>query len=229
VLRHFYAVRLIMGLMIILVFPLMQQGIAQEFTDGALPTAPWQAPKAENVKVVKKESDQPARVRIGLRLTPFKKVTTRDKTGSSSSRFVPIEPIRHTLRSRLNKPNHFFIGEWHIETKPLAWIKKTRKYQVQLTVHRRFGAFGQLEELVGSVVLDGVLDEGDDNVHVLLGVARKRLRDKFGHPVLDVVAGFAPGAKTNGSISANDHLSGRAPAPAQPPTNYSGSLIRGRF
>jgi hypothetical protein len=226
-LRHFYAIRLIMGLMIILVFPSLQQGIAQESTDGTLPSAQWQAPKAESAKVVKKDTEQPARVRIGLRLTPFKKVTTRQKDGSTSSRFIPIEPIRHTLRARLNKPNHFFIGEWHIETKPVTWIKKTRKYQVQLSVHRRFGAFGQLEDFVGNVTLDGVLDEGDDNVHVLLGVARQRLRDKFGHPILDVVAGFAPGAKTKGSISANDHLSGRAPA--QAPANYSGSLIRGRF
>ena len=224
---HFCAVRLFMGLMIILAFPLTQQGIAQEFSDGTPPSAQWQAPKAENAKVVKKDSDQPPRVRIGLRLTPFKKVTTRNKDGTASNRFVPVEPIRHTLRARLNKPNHFFIGEWHIETKPITWIKKTRKYQVQLSVHKRFGAFGQLEDFVGNVTLDGVLDEGDDNVHVLLGVARQRLRDKFGHPVLDVVAGFAPGAKTNGSISANDHLSGRAPA--HPPTNYSGSLIRGRF
>jgi hypothetical protein len=229
VLRDFRAVRQIMGLMIILVFPVMQQGIAQEFTDGTVPTAQWQAPKSENAKVVKKESDEPARVRIGLRLTPFKKVTTRNKDATTSSRFIPIEPIRHTLRARLNKPNHFFIGEWHIETKPVTWIKKTRKYQVQLSVHRRFGAFGQLEDFVGNVTLDGVLDEGENNVHVLLGVARQRLRDKFGHPVLDVVAGFAPGAQTKGSISAKDHLSGRAASPAVPPTNYSGSLIRGRF
>jgi len=219
--------RLLLGLMIILVFPSVQQGIAQGSADGTSPVGQWQAPRAEAVKVVTEGSTQPARVRIGLRITPFEKVTTRNKDDTTSNRFIPTEPIRHTLRARLNKPNHFFIGEWHIETKPVVWIKKTRKYQVQLAIHRRYGAFGQLEEFIGSVTLDGVLDGGNDNVHVLLGVARQRLRDKFGHPVIDVVAGFAPSAKTNGTISANDHLSGHAPAP--PPTNYSGSLIRGRF
>lgn len=220
-----------LGSLIILVFPVLQQGIAQE--NGEL-KAEWMPPKPEKVttaEVAKKPSDQPARVRIGLRLTPFKKISTRNKDGSSSDRFVPIEPIRHTLRSRLNKANHFFLGEWHIETKPISWIKKTRKYQIRLTVHKRYGAFGQLEESIGTMDLAGTLDEGDDNVHVLLGVARQRLRDKFGHPILDVVAGFAPGTKPNAVMSKNEHLSGRASSnePVKAPSNYSGSLIRGRF
>lgn len=229
-LRHFCAIRVFLGFLIILAFPMMQQGFAQGFNETEQGRREWTPPQPEKDKSAKKTvPDGPAKVRIGLRLTPFKKVTTRNKDNTVSQRFIPMEPIRHTLRARLDKANHFFIGEWHIETKPMAWIKKTRKYETRLVIHRRYGAFGQLEENVGSVDLVGVLDEGDENVHVLLGVARTRLRDKFGHPVLDVVAGFAPGAKNKGVISKNDHLSGRAPAPAQPPVNYSGSLIRGRF
>lgn len=233
-LRNLCTVRLFLGSLIILVFPVMQQGIAQQNEESDGPRAEWQPPlpeKPKSAEEVKKPSDQPARVRIGLRMTPFKKIATRNKDGSLSQRFVPIEPIRHTLRSRLNKTNHFFLGEWHIETKPISWIKKTRKYQIKLTLHKRYGAFGQLEETVGSIDLAGTLDEGNDNVHVLLGVARQRIRDKFGHPILDVVAGFAPGTKANPVMSKNDHLSGRASSsePAKAPSNYSGSLIRGRF
>lgn len=230
-LRHFCATQVFLVFLIIQAFPLAQQGFAQVTEGSGVPTATWNPPRPEKEQVApeKKAEVGPPKVRIGLRLTPFKKVTTRNQDNTISERFVPLEPIRHTLRARLDKTNHFFIGEWHVETRPVSWIKKTRKYEVQLVLHRRYGAFGQLEENIGSVNLAGVLDEAEDNVHVLLGVARQRLRDKFSHPVLDVVAGFAAGSKQGAPMSKHESRNDRAAGPAQPPVNYSGSLIRGRF
>jgi hypothetical protein len=192
----------------------------------------WIAPEATEAKVLneKAKTTAPAKVRIGLRLTPFNKIVTKARDGQVSTRYIPGEALRHTLRARLNKMNHFFVGEWHLETVPLKWVQKTRRYEVRLNVYRRYGAFGQLEESVGSVDLAGVLDEQKDNVHVLLGVARQRLRDKEGNPYLDVVAGFAPGsapAPTGPELSKNDRGT-RAP-PAAAPANFDGELIRGRF
>jgi hypothetical protein len=154
------------------------------------------APQSEQVKTLNQQAAMPARVRIGLRLTPFKKVVTRHADGSTETRFIPGEPLRHTLRARLNQGNHFYVGDWHVETIPTKWIQKTRRYEVQLSLYRRYGAFGQLEENVGSVVLSGDLEEQADGVHVLVGVVRQRLRDKFGNPYLDVIAGSQPAAIT---------------------------------
>ena len=156
----------------------------------------WMAPQSEQVKALNQQAAMPARVRIGLRLTPFKKVVTRHADGSTETRFIPGEPLRHTLRARLNQGNHFYVGDWHVETIPTKWIQKTRRYEVQLNLYRRYGAFGQLEENVGSVVLSGDLEEQADGVHVLVGVVRQRLRDKFGNPYLDVIAGSQPAAIT---------------------------------
>jgi hypothetical protein len=191
------------------------------------PPAPaWVAPTAEQAKDVNAKAKVPVRVRIGLRLTPFKKVVTEARDGASTTRFVPLEPLRHTLRAQLNKANHFFVGDYHVETQPLSWVRQSRRYQVRLKVYRRYGAFGQLEESVGSADLSGVLEEQEANVFVLLGVARKRLRDKFQNPVLDIVAGYTPGGLRVGPT-----VSQGAPArkPVEAPPTSDGAILRGRF
>ena len=55
----------------------------------------------------KPENLSPARVRLGLKLTPFRKVVNIIK-GKKQTQFVPENVLRHTLRARLNKVNHFF-------------------------------------------------------------------------------------------------------------------------
>ena len=107
-------------------------------------------------------------------------------------------------------------------------MKKTRHYEVKLNLYRRYGAFGQLEENVGSVTLAGTLEEERDNVHVLLGTVRKRLRDKAGQPYLDVVAGFAPGVEKGPAVSLSTPERQTA-KPAVAPDNAPGEIIRGRF
>lgn len=190
--------------------------------------AKWVAPQADVAKAVNEKNDHPVRVRIGLRLTPFKKMASRGQDGQSATHYLPMEPLRHTLRARLNKPNHFFVGDYHVETKPLKWVRKSRRYEVQLDLYRRYGAFGQLEEFVGSVSLNGVLEEQEDNVFVLLGTARQRFRDKFGNPVIDLVAGFQPGAPApTGPELTQSEATTRAPV--EPPRETPGPIIRGRF
>lgn len=186
--------------------------------------AAWNPPAAEEAKRINERSDAPPRVRIGLRLTPFKKVVTKARDGSTETRYIPAEPLRHTLRARLNKTNHFFVGEWHVETVPTKWVRKSRRYEVRLNVYRRYGAFGQLEEKLGFVDLAGVLDEQEDGLFVLIGVARKRLRDKFQNPSLDIVAGFSPPEKPR------EVAKGPASVPIpEPPVGNSEAILRGRF
>jgi hypothetical protein len=190
------------------------------------PTPAWVAPTADQAKDVNAKAKTPVRVRIGLRLTPFKKVVTQARDGAATTRFVPLEPLRHTLRAQLNKVNHFFVGDYHVETQPLSWVRQSRRYQVRLKVYRRYGAFGQLEEMVGNADLSGVLEEQEANVFVLLGVARQRLRDKFQNPVLDIVAGYTPGGLREGpTVSQGGGQRQRVEAPPQ----ADGAILRGRF
>lgn len=191
-----------------------------------IPKREWLAPDAASAKQINERSQLPPQVRIGLRLTPFKKVTTSARDGGKETRFLPAEPLRHTLRARLNKTNHFFVGEWHIETVPMKWINKTRRYEVRLNVFRRYGAFGQLEESLGSIDLAGFLEQQDERLFVLIGAARKRLRDKFQNPSLDIVAGFSapekPREVAKGPVSST--------IPDQPTSGAAGgAILRGRF
>lgn len=215
--------------------PLNIEGVENHGADpgaGAVmnvPKARWIAPEPAEAKVINEQSSAPAKVRIGLRLTPFKKVVTRGRDGTAETRYVPGEALRHTLRARLNKTNHFFVADWHVESVPMKWVQKTRRYEVRLNIYRRFGAFGQLEESVGSVDVQGVLDEQKDNVHVLLGVGRKRLRDKLGNPLADVVAGFAPGGTTPKEPKLSQRDASPSRAPVEAPATFDGHLVPGRF
>jgi hypothetical protein len=147
------------------------------------------------------EAAQP-RVRIGLRLTTFLKTITKDAEGKPVESYVSREPLRHTLRARLNKVNHFYFGSWHVETSPQKWIRETRRYDIRLSLYRRYGAYDLLEELVGHVDLSGTLENQDENIYIFNGVVRERIRDKFGFPLLDVVAGYeSEGTLSTGQVT----------------------------
>jgi hypothetical protein len=205
-------------------------GSEQVFAESTMSTGSrWQSASPQDTRSLKKKPEKataPARVRIGLKLTPFNKVVNITK-GKKNTQFVPENILRHTLRARLNKVNHFFVSDFHIETRPLSWIKKNRKYKLRLNIYRRYGAFGQLEEKVGSMDIAGILEEQDKNIFILYGSNAKRLRNKFGQPVLDIVAGYRPG-ETAGARTATKSK-GKRPTPRKKPNNAQGSSIRGRF
>ena len=165
------------------------------------PKSSWVAAEPTSIKASASEEKAAERVRIGLHLTPFKKIITRQANGSSETRLMPGEPMRHTLRARLNETNHFFIGNWHVETVPLSLIRKTRHYQVRINVYERYGDYGQLEENLGSVTVSGVLEPQERGTSLLVGVGKQRLRDRFGNPYLDVVAGFKPQLTTQPRVT----------------------------
>lgn len=142
----------------------------------------------QNTKAV--VDKDPVRVRIGLKLVPYSKVYTKSTNGTQKVSHVKAEASSHTLRARLDKVNHFYLNDWHIESKPVSWIRNTKRYEVQLTFFQRYGAYGKLEKRVGALKLNGNLHKQHENIYVLSGVAKKRFNDKFGAPVLDVISGY---------------------------------------
>ena len=56
-----------------------------------------------------------------------------------------------------NKSNHFYLGDYHVQTTPLFLEPHSGRYAVKLRVYGKFGALGQVEEEIGSLDVDGVL------------------------------------------------------------------------
>jgi hypothetical protein len=134
----------------------------------------------------------PARVRIGIKMSDFKKVR-QIQGGKGKTQYLVNRTVNHTLRARIDTMNHFFFEDFHVETKPIKWIRKIMEYSVKIRVYQRYGSFGQLEEKLGSLALTGKLTEQDPGIFVLEGVKAKRFRNKFAHPVLDLVVGNPKG------------------------------------
>ncbi|MFK7873682.1 MAG: hypothetical protein AB8C84_11055 [Oligoflexales bacterium] len=129
------------------------------------------------------------RVRIGLKLTPYELVTVQNKTGAIQQKYLPKSVLKHTLRAKLDRPNHFYVDGFHFQTTPLSWVSQTKRYKVRVDMMTS-SQKAQVEEPVGSIVLQGVLKPaGKKGLWVLDGVATARLKDKVGHPLADVQLG----------------------------------------
>jgi len=157
-------------------------------------------------------ASEPARVRINLRMTPWKITTGTDTAGAQRAIHLAQQPLTHTLRARLDKTNHFYFGEWHIQTTPIRWTRTSRRWAVRLDVARRYGSWGQLEENLGSMEVAGVLQEQGDRLFLLNGIAKKRFNDRMGQPALEIVAGHKP------DVAARDERVSRNLSPSETKT-----------
>ncbi|MBI2602270.1 MAG: hypothetical protein HYW48_04370 [Deltaproteobacteria bacterium] len=139
--------------------------------------------------------DDDPRVRIGLRLTPFQSVK-QDGAGKKVASSVAGATMRYTLRAKLTKPNHFYFNKFHVQTVPFSWRKESKVYQVKLVINQRFDP--GVEESLGTMEVRGTLT-GTSDILTLEGMSSQTFRDKWGEPVLSVVAGF-PGPKESAEI-----------------------------
>ncbi|MEZ4743118.1 MAG: hypothetical protein R3B45_11850 [Bdellovibrionota bacterium] len=168
--------------------PSNQSGVLKSPVDVTQPN------KEEGIAIDQRQSG-PAKVRIGLRLTPFRKVVYATKNGQTLTKYRPDPMLARTLRARINKVNHFFFDEFHVETKPLNWSKEKKILKMRLKINRVYGPYGKVEEKLGHIDITGRLT-GQDGLYVLEGVGRGRFVDKRKNPVVDVVAGYM--AKSSG-------------------------------
>ena len=128
------------------------------------------------------------KVRIGLKLSPFSKIQFQDASGKKKIKFKVDQELKRTLRARIDKPNHFVVGNYHVETIPLKWLKKTKDYAVRL-FSKRYGSYGEVEEHLGNLDVSGRL-EGKDGLFVLVGAKSTVIKNKSGEPILKAVAGY---------------------------------------
>ena len=145
------------------------------------------------------------KVRIGLRLTIFEPGSKR----TSTTKVKVSRVLRHTLRAKVLTPNHFYIDKLHVQTTPITWNRINGNYGVRITFFSKFGANGEVEEKLGSMVVRGTL-KGKDGLFILHGMGKATFKDKFSKPLLSVVAGYHP-------VAPKDKLAKRSQAKENSP------------
>lgn len=129
-----------------------------------------------------------ARIRIGVKLNPFEKIVVRNKSGKRKISFKKAVVLKNYLRARFDKVNHFYMDEWHVQTRPVAWDKDTKKLSMELSFYKRYGDDRSLEDYVGQVKVDGVA-QGSNYIYNFETHKKMVFRNKHGHPILDVEVG----------------------------------------
>lgn len=151
-----------------------------QMTEALLEDMPVQTPKA---------ATKIARARIPIELTSYNKLLLRNQEGVLEEVFRPQKPKRAWLRSRIERKNHFYLSNWHIETVPMEFVQAEKYFLVKLRFYRMYGKNKGLEEYVGMVEVAGYLD-GKDYLYRLKTFQNHSFTNKAGDPLLDVVVGL---------------------------------------
>jgi hypothetical protein len=133
------------------------------------------------------------RVRIPVKLTPYHKVLVKSRKGGElQERVVAMGTLSHHLRARIERTNHFYVKDWHIETIPQKLDMNSGKYLMQLRLYQVFGEGRDLEEYVGQLQLEGMLAKGND-ILAFVGHGKANFKNKSGMNLIDIEVG-APAA-----------------------------------
>lgn len=151
----------------------------------------------EDVELPGERRDSP-RVRIPVQLVGYEKIVVTSQNGQARHQFKALSPLRHHLRARIERPNHFYVGTWHIETIPQKWKRDTKAYEVKLRFFKRYGEGRELEELVGTQIVKGHL-MGKGPHFLFAGRSEETFKDAQGQPILSV--GIGPEVEKNGNIA----------------------------
>jgi len=184
-------------LSITLLFFLFLSGVANAISNGDIPK---NSTNNSDLTIKKEVKPNPGKVRIGLKLSPFSKVQLQDQSGKKHIKFKPDAEIKRTLRARIDMPNHFVVENYHVESIPLKWIRKTQSYAVRLSFSKRYGEYGEVEEHLGTIDVAGRLS-GKDGVYILMGASAKTIKNDRDEPLLKIVAGYGSVGNKDGIIS----------------------------
>lgn len=135
----------------------------------------------------KKLTPDKAKVRIALTLIPWQKFVPHNNRGQPTYRRMKERKL--TLRAALDRPSHFYVGDWHFVTRPVFWSRRARQYKIRLTIFQRLGKDRKVEERIGSLVAAGTLKAYRD-LYILQNFQKKTFKDADGNPRLRVVTGF---------------------------------------
>lgn len=147
-----------------------------------------------------KQAPKLARVRLAIKLVNYRKFLVRNDYSKLKEMFRPIKPIKHHLRARIEKANHFYIDKWHIETVPMRWNRKSKNLTMKLRFYKQYGNKNKLEEAIGSTIISGHL-KGQGHLYSFIGSKKIKFSNILGHPMLDVEVGSPIKSSSNISDS----------------------------
>ena len=134
------------------------------------------------------EAPKVAKVRIPLKLTNFEEVIIQNSQGVRRMESKPLRPVAYNLRATINRTNHFYLADWHIESVPMKWDRDISEWIVELKFYKRFGEDNDLEEYVGVLPLTGRL-VGKEEIMSFDAKGIQKFANKRGSPLLIVEAG----------------------------------------
>ncbi len=132
------------------------------------------------------ESNAP-RVRIPVTIRGFERVAAASSGPAARGArdvSIPRRARQFNLKARLDRSNHFYFGDWHIETVPLG--KSRGEIQMKLSLSRTFGENHDLEEHLGDMTLAGGLTRTEPGVFTFMGKSRSRFTGRSGELVADL-------------------------------------------
>ncbi len=178
-----------------------------------------EAPSSQSADVDLADQSNAMRIRIPLSLKGFERVPAVS-TGAASKDtrdvIVARRPQQFNLKARLDRLNHFYFGDWHIETTPMG---KTAMGEVimKLSLSRTYGDGHELEEHVGDLNVQGGLTRIEPGLYGFMGKAGARFTGRSGDLMAEIqVNGGQSGDYVSGKVSRLDPPAGVKPLVTSP-------------
>lgn len=130
-------------------------------------------------------ADDAIRVKVPLKMTVYEPIVVKNQEGVRRIEHKALAAIKYNFKSTIDRTNHFYVSDYHIETIPQKWDSATKNWTVEVNFFRRYGEGQELEEAVGSLTVRGKLD-GARRLYTLQGKAKQTFNDKTGKPLLSV-------------------------------------------
>ena len=171
-------------------FSLSELSFAQSISEKSLGQAhSLLLPNDQHATLDVVNNSEAIKIRIPLIVTPFKLIASKGLIGEKGFVSVPEMSKRHNLIARINKPNQFFLGDYRVETTPLKLLKSSLLYSVKIDLYRLYGAYGQLEEFLGTFTAHGKMVAQDPTFYTLVGTSKFQFRDSAGKILVELAAG----------------------------------------
>ncbi len=129
-----------------------------------------------------------SRVRIPLTIKGFERVPAAGSGGAANGArdvTIPRRAQQFNLKARLDRPNHFYFGDWHFETLPTGKTP-SGEVQIKMSLSRTFGDDHELEEHVGDMDLQGGIARGEPGVYDFMGKAGARFTGRSGDTLVEI-------------------------------------------
>lgn len=132
-----------------------------------------------------KASDDAIRVRVPLKMTQFEQIVIKNQDGIRRVEHKPLQPVRYNFKATIDRSNHFYLNDFHVETVPVKWEHDSKEWTIAVHFYKRFGEGQELEELVGSMDIKGKLD-GANKLYTMKAKGKSEFKNKQGYSVLAV-------------------------------------------